>query len=278
MSHRNVPMPRFNASESRPSRRRASGRNIKLQIAYDGTNYQGWQVQNTTQKTLPGLPKKTIQQTLEKVLSGIVQEKVKIIGSGRTDAGVHAQAQIANFITKSKIPLANLQMAMNSILPNDIAINKIAEACLDFHSRFDAKSKLYRYTILNQKHHNPFLTKTAYFFKYPLDIKLMQQEALVLLGRHNFQSFQTGQDSKRNPQKVIKKIRISKKRNLVFIDMEANGFLRNMARNIVGTLIEVGRGKLKKGSLRKVLLGRDRRLAGPTAPANGLCLMRVNYE
>lgn len=243
-------------------------RNIRLEIEYDGTNYCGWQIQRKTN---------SIQQTLEKTLRKILQEKIKLIASGRTDAGVHAQAQVANFKTNSSISLTKLQRALNGLLPDDLVITGIEEAGLDFHSRFDAKSKVYRYIILNRAYPCAHLRNRAYFYSFPLNTKLMQDESRVLLGRHNFHSFQSGGSAEKNPVRTIKKLKITADRPFIYIDIEADGFLYNMARNIVGTLIEVGRGRLKKGGLKAILLAKNRRLAGPTAPAKGLCLMKVNY-
>ncbi len=243
-------------------------RNIRLEIEYDGTNYCGWQVQRKTN---------SVQQTLEKTLRKILQEEIKLIASGRTDAGVHAQAQVANFKTNSSIPLTNLQRALNGLLPDDLVITGIEEARLDFHSRFDAKSKIYRYTILNRAWPCAHLRNRVYFCPYPLNIKLMQDESRILLGRHNFRSFQATGSTEKNPVRTIKKLKITPDSAFIHIDIEADGFLYNMARSIVGTLIEVGRGKIKKGDLKAILLAKNRRLAGPTAPAKGLCLMKVNY-
>lgn len=242
-------------------------RNLKLEIEYDGTNYCGWQVQ-TRQKHKP-----SIQETLEKTLQKILREKIRIIGSGRTDAGVHAQAQIANFKTDSNIALDKLHRALTGLLPDDIAVTKIEEVPLDFHSRFSAKSKVYRYAILNRKYPSAILRNIAYFFPYPLNIRLMQKQAKLLLGRHNFKSFQAADYRERNPVRTIKKIKITKDKDLIYIDIEADGFLQNMARNIVGTLIEIGRGKPLE--IKKLLSWKDRTKTGPTAPAKGLCLVKV---
>ena len=247
-------------------------RNLKLEIEYDGTDYCGWQAQTRNKH------KKSIQQTLEKTLRKILQEKIRLIASGRTDAGVHAFAQVANFKTKSNIALDKLQRALNGLLADDITINKIEEVNLDFHSRFSAKSKVYRYTILNRAYPSALLRNTVCHYHYPLDTRVMQKEARVLLGRHNFTSFQACDKIERDPVRTIKSIKITKDKEKIYIDIEADGFLYNMVRNIVGTLLEIGRGKLAKGSLEKILLAKDRRLAGPAAPAKGLCLIKVKYK
>ena len=246
-------------------------RNIKIEIEYDGTNYCGWQIQKRHQVT------KSIQETIEKTLRKILQEKIRLIASGRTDAGVHAKGQVANFKTNSQIPLKKLQIALNSLLPQDITVKKIEEVNVGFHSRFNAKSKLYRYTILNNAHRNAFLRNTAYFYPYSLNLKLMRAESKVLLGQHNFKAFQASDKKGRDAIRTIKSIKVTKEKGLIYIDIEADGFLYNMARNIVGTLIEIGRGKLRKGDLEKILQSKDRRLAGPTAWARGLCLLSVKY-
>jgi tRNA pseudouridine38-40 synthase len=245
-------------------------RNLKLQIEYDGTNYCGWQVQHRHKG-------KSIQGTIEKTLRKILQEKVRLIASGRTDAGVHALAQIANFKARSEITLKKLQRALNGLLPDDISISRIEEAGPDFHSRFAAKSKTYRYTILNRVHPSPLLRNKVYFYPYHLDIKLMRKESRGLLGKHNFRSFQAADKKERDPVRIIKKLKIAKNRDLLYIDITADGFLYNMTRNIVGTLIEIGRTKFPEGSLKKILLARNRKFAGPTAPARGLCLLEVKY-
>jgi tRNA pseudouridine38-40 synthase len=245
-------------------------RNLKLEIEYNGKNYCGWQTQSNAKR-------KSIQEAIERALRKILCEKVKLIVSGRTDAGVHALAQVANFHTRSKIPLDKLRLGLNGILAQDIKISGIRQVAADFHSRFSSKSKIYRYTILNRTHSSPLLEGKVFFYPYPLDLKLMLRESRSLLGRHNFKSFQASQEKEKNPVKTIKRVTITKNMDLVHIDIEADGFLYNMVRNLVGTLLQVGRGKLAKGYLRKVLLAKDRRSAGETAPAHGLCLLRVKY-
>ncbi|MEW6170676.1 MAG: tRNA pseudouridine(38-40) synthase TruA [Candidatus Omnitrophota bacterium] len=250
-------------------------RNIKLTLEYDGTHYNGWQCQCKAQNAKCKI--KTIQETIEKALQKILQEKTRLIVAGRTDAGVHAQAQVVNFKTKSKIPLKNIQLALNSSLPKDIIITNIKNVSLDFHSQHDTKSKIYRYTILNRKYSSALLERFVYFYPYYLDIKLMQQEARYLIGIHNFKSFCVTKSCLKDNIRTIKRISVKKINDLIYIEIEADGFLHNMVRNIAGTLIEIGRGRFKKGYLKSILLGKNRVLAGPCIPAKGLCLMRVNY-
>jgi len=247
-------------------------RNIRMEIEYDGTNYCGWQIQSRN------FSKKSIQQVLEQTLKKILHEKVKLIASGRTDAGVHAQGQVANFYSKSIIPLEKLQRSLNALLPDDIVVKKVALAPLDFHARFQAKSKLYRYTIINRNVPSVFMRQQALFYPYPLNLKLMRQEAKALLGRHNLKAFQAAGKKEKSTTKEIKYISIQKNNDIITIDIEADGFLHHMARNIVGTLIEIGRGRFPKGTIKQLLKLKDRKKAGPTAAACGLCLMKVNYS
>jgi len=246
-------------------------RNIRLTIEYDGANYCGWQVQKRK-----GI-RPSIQQTIEKALCTITQGKVRLIGSGRTDAGVHALGQVANFTTDSAISCEKLQKALHALLPGDIVVNGVRLADAGFHSRFKARSKVYRYTVVNRTLPSVFLRSTSYFYSFPLDIKLMQKQARALLGRRDFSAFCASGSSAKSPVRTIKKIEIRKAGDLVSVTIEADGFLYNMARNIVGTLLEVGRGRFPPGSLKKILASGDRRRAGPTAPAKGLCLVEVKY-
>jgi len=250
-------------------------RNIKIEIEYDGTNYKGWQIQ---QRRSSGVgTEKTIQGAIERVLSGILQEEIRIIGAGRTDSGVHALGQVANFKTKSKMPMAVMQRALNALLPKDIVIVDIEEAKADFNSRFDARSKTYRYEIMNRNYSTAFDRLYQYHIPYKLDVKLMAKEARFLIGRRDFKSFQAADKRERMSVRNIRRLSVRKDGPVIIIDIEANGFLYNMVRNIVGTLLEIGRGKLPAGSMRKILRAKDRTKAGPTAPAKGLCLLRVRY-
>ncbi len=244
-------------------------RNFKITLEYDGTRYAGWQAQKSK------FP--TIQETIEKVLRKIIREDIKLIASGRTDAGVHAAAQIANFKTDSQISREKLQRALNGLLPEDLSVIKIEEAGSDFHSRFTAKSKIYRYTILNRPYRSAFLKNSAFFYPYPLDLGLMRKEARALLGKHDFKAFCASASSAKDTMRTIKKIAIKKKSGLIAIDIEADGFLYNMVRNIVGTLIEIGRGRFSAGSMAKIICSKSRELSGPNVPARGLTLLKVKY-
>jgi len=252
-------------------------RNFKLEIEYAGTNYYGWQVQNSKKVNSSYRNSLTIQRVLEDVLKKILQEDVKLTVAGRTDAGVHALCQVANFKSKLIIPLEKLRWALNGLLPKDIKVKRIKNVGLDFNSRFSAKSKFYRYTILNRKYSSALLADRVYFFHYPLNIALMRREARALVGRHNFASFQATDTRPRNPIRTIKLVKISKDKDLLHIEIQADSFLYNMVRSIAGTLIEVGRGRFPEGSMEKILKAQNRRLAGPTLPAKGLYLVKVRY-
>lgn len=242
-------------------------RNIKLTIEYDGSSYSGWQTQRR------GI--KTIQRTIEEVLEKILSQKVKLIASGRTDAGVHALGQVANFKTHSSIPTHKLLHALNSLLPKDIAIKKVEDVDINFHSRFCARSKIYRYTILNSKVPSPFLNKRAFFYPYPLDINLMRREAKKLLGRHNFGVFYNSDKIKRKSVRTIKKIHILKEKNLIHIEIEADGFGYGMVRNIVGVLLQIGRKK--SIDIKDLLKSKTKPSGYFKVPAEGLYLVKVKY-
>ena len=263
------------------SQREISLTNFKLTIEYDGRRFCGWQSQGQ---------KNSIQEIIEKALCQVLREKIRLIASGRTDAGVHALAQVVNFKTAKKIPPEKLIAALNSYLPKDIAAVKIEKAAPVFHSRFKAKSKVYRYTILNRNFPSPLLKNFVYLCRFPLNLRLMREEAKVLVGRHDFKSFCASGCAARDTLRTVKRISVMKLNNqlltmdkelnrgsLIAIEIEADGFLYNMIRNIAGTLIEIGRGRFKPGSMKKILKAKNRRVAGPTLPAKGLCLVRVNY-
>jgi tRNA pseudouridine38-40 synthase len=244
-------------------------RNIKLTIRYDGTEYSGWQFQRNSRMT--------IQAILQRAIKKITGEHSHVTGSGRTDAGVHAMAQIANFKTHSKIPLKNIQLALNSILPDDIVIYDAQEADAKFDAQRSAVSKLYRYTIMNADYMDPFIRRYAAKIFYTIDISLMKKAAKHLVGRHDFRAFQAVDGVERNSVRTVKYITIRKRGDLITIDIEADGFLYNMVRNIAGTLVEVGRGKFTVASVATMLRKKDRRLSGPTMPAKGLTLIKVRY-
>ena len=243
-------------------------RNLKLTIEYDGTSYAGWQTQ-------AGRP--TIQQTLEDAVHRITGERVHVQGSGRTDSGVHALGQAANFRTHAKIPAAKLRLALNALLPPDIVVRRVREAPPDFHAQFDARWKTYRYTILNDRVPTALDRFFCHQVPVPLDVRAMRRAARSLVGRHDFQAFRSEGWREKDTVRTIRRLTIAKTGRYVHLTVEGNGFLYNMVRAIAGTLIDIGRGKRPPEDMQKILASRDRKQAGPTAPARGLCLISVKY-
>lgn len=254
-------------------------RNIRLLIEYDGTAYQGWQVQKK------GL---TIQGIIEDRILKITGKQSRVIGASRTDAGVHALGQVATFKTASTLDTEIIKRALNALLPWDIRILEASECDDSFHPRKSAKRKSYFYIISNQKEPRAFLHRYTCIVQQPLELRSMIEAAKMLIGRHNFSSFRGAGCSSKNPFREVFSLSIEKFESLNFmtvnmkgeflkICIEANGFLRHMVRNIVGTLIEIGRGKLCAEKIKEILESHDRRLAGPTAPPNGLFLERITY-
>ena len=237
-------------------------------LEYDGTTYHGWQVQ-------PNLP--TIQGTIEAAIRKVAQHDVDVVGAGRTDAGVHALGQVAHFSTSSRLTAEEWHRALNGLLPADIAVLAVEQVPEMFHARFSAKSKLYRYQILTRVHRSALSRSKVLHYSYPLDLGSMQEAAHALVGTHDFSSFQGSPTDTDNPVCTIARLTIERFGDEIRFEVEANRFLKQMARNIVGTLLEVGRGKLKVGEAAEILAAKDRTKAGPTAPAHGLYLVRVDY-
>jgi tRNA pseudouridine38-40 synthase len=244
-------------------------RTIKLTIEYDGTNYQGWQVQ----------PKgRTIQGMIEEKLALLTGETIPLIGSGRTDAGVHAFGQIAHFKTKSQMDVHSIQRALNSLLPPDIVIQKVEQVEGDFHARKHSKSKAYEYRILNRNIRSVFHRGHAWHIPQKLDLKGMKKATQQLMGEHDFSSFRSvGSPTRTAVRKVIRAEWRRGRDGLLRFEIEANGFLKQMVRAIVGTLVEVGKGKVTSEEFERILESKDRKRAGPTAPAHGLFLKEVKY-
>jgi tRNA pseudouridine38-40 synthase len=245
-------------------------RNLRLELQYDGTDFHGWQIQ-------PDLP--TIQGSVTQAIFQITSERVHVNGSGRTDAGAHALAQVCNFMTTSKIPLPNLQKAINTLLPSSIRVMKLEEAPENFHSRYAAKLKHYRYRILKEKWCSPFEFRYLHHYPRSLDLTRMSQAAELLRGEHDFSAFC---DSDAEVESKIRRVVSSffvfdSKRNLLEYNICANGFLHHMVRNIVGTFLEVGKGNLPVEKINAILKSKNRSNAGPTAPAKGLFLVSVSY-
>lgn len=242
-------------------------RNIKITIQYNGKNYCGWQKQNNS----PG-----IQGTIEKAIFDITREEVKITGSGRTDAGVHALGQVANFKINSQIPVDRIPNALNAKLPKDISIVKAEEVDEDFHSRYSAKKKTYRYQIYNSLYRSPIYADISYPVKYDLDIDKMKKEAKSLIGTYDFKGFMSSGSSVIDTVRTIYNIEVSKSEDLIIIEIEGNGFLYNMVRIIAGTLVDIGRGRIAE-KMSTIIESKSRSMAGHTAPAHGLFLKKVDY-
>jgi len=243
--------------------------NFSLTIEYDGTAYNGWQRQKTG---------RTIQGEIENAISVMTRQKVTLTGAGRTDAGVHALGQVANFVCDTMLEPGVFIKGLNSLLPGDIIIKDCVPARQKFHSRYDAKSKIYNYRILNREIPSAIGRHYTWFIRKKIDVDAMQKAAFHLVGTHDFKAFEgTGSPRKSSIRCVLRADVLLKKNDLIVFEIEADGFLRFMVRNIVGTLVCVGLGKLKSDDFKGILESRDRGNAGITAPPQGLFLVEVKY-
>ena len=242
---------------------------IKLTIAYDGTNYCGWQVQPN------GI---TIEEVLNKALSKLTGEDIAVIGASRTDSGVHAMGNVAVFDTNTTIPPDRIAVSLNQRLPEDIVIVHSEEVPADFHPRYCDCSKTYEYHIINTRTPIPTKRLTNYFVSYKLNIENMKKAASYLVGEHDFVSFCNVRTDVENTVRTITALDILTNGNEITIRITGNGFLYNMVRIIVGTLIRVGRGFYEPEKVKEILEAKDRKAAGVTAPAHGLMLMEIHYE
>jgi tRNA pseudouridine38-40 synthase len=245
-------------------------RNIKLILEYDGTNYHGWQSQT-------GSGKQTIQETVERAISSLTHEEESVVSSGRTDAGVHALGQVANFKTRSAIPASAWAPALNHVLPADIRVLASEEAPIDFHARYSARTKIYKYRVLNRRAPTSLYRNYAWHINLPLNIARMRRAAFVFLGRHDFSSFRGSGCNAKSPVRTMKSMVIRKSGDFIELWLEADAFLQYMVRNITGTLAEVGLGRFSPEDVKRILDSKDRTAAGKTAPPQGLYLVRVNY-
>ena len=266
--------------------------NIKLLIEYDGTNYHGWQRQSSPNREAGDLHQ-TIQGTIEDVLSGIIKHPAKAVAAGRTDAGVHATGQVMHFKTTLQISESSWVKAINSLLPADIVVRKAEYVFEDFHARFDAKSKVYTYFILNSALPSAFQRNYVWHIKQPLNISLIREASQYLIGHHDFSSFRASDCGAKSPVKTLDRLVVDEvslenpdsnpplppfqKGGVVILTFEARSYLQHMVRNIVGTLAEVGRGKFSPTDIKTILEKKDRRYAGPIAPPQGLYLSEVRY-
>jgi len=246
-------------------------RNIKVTIAYDGTNYHGFQEQRGTRF-------QTVQGVLEDRLYRLAERPVQVIGAGRTDAGVHARGQVINFAAGDwPVPVERVAYALNSLLPRDIVAIDAEEVPETFHARFSAIAKTYRYTIYNGKWHSPFHRLYSYHVPKRLDLSAMREAAGYLEGRHDFSAFRALGAPVKTTVRTLYQAQVAGEGDLVYIVLRAEGFLYHMARMITGTLLRVGLGKLPASEVAGILASRDSLKGGPTAPARGLCLEKVEY-
>lgn len=244
-------------------------RNIKLTIEYDGKCYNGWQKQPN---------KLNIQGEIERAIYNITKEEVDLIGSGRTDAGVHALGQVANFKTNSEISIEKLPLAINSQLKNSIVIKEAEEVDERFHSRYNAKRKTYRYIINNSKCGTAIYRNLEYSYPFKLDAEKMKQASKYFEGEHDFKAFKSSGTSSKNSVRTIYKAIVKQEGEKIIIELTGNGFLYNMVRIISGTLLDVGLGKIQAEEIPEIIESKDRQRAGKTLPAHGLYLVEVKYD
>ncbi|MRR54811.1 MAG: tRNA pseudouridine(38-40) synthase TruA [Deltaproteobacteria bacterium] len=243
-------------------------RTIKLTIEYDGTQYAGWQIQPN------GL---AVQEVLEKALSGLLEEKVRVFSSGRTDAGVHARGMVAAFQTERTIPVKAFREGLNSLLPPDIAIREAVEVPPGFNPRRDAVAKIYRYTIYNSPRRSPLNRYYVWRVGETLDLAVMQRAAALFVGEKDFAAFRASNCAAKTTVRRIYSLDIFRRDDMIVFDVRGSGFLKNMVRIMVGTLVEVGRGSMDMHEIESLFQELDRRKAGITAPPQGLCLVEVFY-
>lgn len=240
----------------------------KLTLEYDGTGYAGWQ----RQRKHP-----TVQAAVEAAIQRITQAHIPVIGAGRTDAGAHALGQVASFRSDKALSAIEWLRALNALLPPDISVRSVEVIADDFHARYSARAKVYEYRILNQEERSALHRNRAWHIKRPLHVDMMREAAALLLGRHDFSSFQGSPTDTENVVCEVARLEITPEQALIRIEMEADRFLKQMVRAIVGTLVEVGHRKRPPKAMKDILETRDRRAAGMTAPAHGLYLVRVEY-
>lgn len=242
---------------------------IKLVVAYDGTNYRGWQIQKNGE---------TIESVLNRALTELTGEEIHVMGSSRTDSGVHAMGNVAVFDTEARMAADKFSYALNQRLPEDIRIQHSCEVPPDFHPRYQETVKTYEYRILNREFPLPAFRLNTYFTYYALDTDRMQKAAEYLLGEHDFQSFCASGAQVKTTVRTVYDLRVLKDGDLITICITGNGFLYNMVRIIAGTLIKIGTGEWSPESMKDILEAKDRTKAGPTAPAKGLTLMEIVFK
>ena len=242
---------------------------VRLIISYDGTNYCGWQVQ------LNGI---TVEEVLNKALSELLGEEISVIGASRTDSGVHAMGNVAVFDTDTRIPAEKISFALNQRLPNDIRIQKSEEVAADWHPRYCDSTKTYEYKILNRRFPDPLQRFYTHFVYMPLDVEKMKAAAAYIVGEHDFASFCSSGSQVESTVRTVYSLDVSKENDVISIRISGNGFLYNMVRIIVGTLMKVGLGVYPPEHVKEIIDAKDRYQAGPKAPACGLTLVGIEYE
>lgn len=242
---------------------------VRLIISYDGTNYCGWQIQ------INGI---TIEEIINRELSSLLGEEIAVIGASRTDSGVHAMGNVAVFDTETRIPAEKISFALNQRLPDDIRIQKSEEVSGDFHPRYCDSTKIYEYKILNRRFPDPMLRLYTHFVYMPLDVELMRKAAEYLVGEHDFASFCSAGSQVKTTVRTVYTLDIKEENDVISIRISGNGFLYNMVRIIVGTLMKVGLGVYPPEHVKEILEAKDRYAAGPKAPARGLTLIGIEYQ
>ena len=243
-------------------------RRIMLILAYDGTDFYGYQVQNDD---------RTVQKVLEDGIFKLTGERVKSVASGRTDSGVHAEGQVVHFDTNSTIPGSKFKDALNSLLDKDLRVLKSKEVNPEFHARYSAKIKVYKYSIYNGEIENPLFSRYATFYPYKVDFDKINEAIKEIVGTHDFKCFLASGSQVKNTVRTIEYIKVAKKGKLITFTIKGNGFLYNMVRIIVGTLLDVSQGRLTANDIKNAIETKNRRLVGKTMPPNGLRLYKVYY-
>ncbi|MBI2921120.1 MAG: tRNA pseudouridine(38-40) synthase TruA [Planctomycetes bacterium] len=243
-------------------------RNVRLLIEYEGTAYAGWQLQHD---------RSTVQGAVMRAIELALGEKTTVYGASRTDAGVHARGQVANFRTASGLAAWKIGHALNAHLPEDVAVLEAGDAPAEFHSQFMAKGKHYRYVVRNDKYRSALDRAFCHLVRGDLDLDAMQQGARRLVGTHDFRAMATQNETKKNTTRTMRRVEWVKHEAYLHLEVEGDGFLYNMVRTFVGTLLKIGKGGLGPEDIPRILASKDRRKAGPVAPAKGLFLMKVEY-
>jgi tRNA pseudouridine38-40 synthase len=243
-------------------------RRLRLSIEYDGTDFAGWQRQ-------PG--QRTVQGVIEDAVREMTGESVFVRAAGRTDAGVHADGQVGSLDLEADIPPHGLLRGLNSVLPVDVALVDVAEVAAEFDARFSARGKVYRYTVFNHLVRSPRRARTAWHVRHALDADAIRRAAAALVGDHDFRAFRASDCDRRTTRRVVRRLDVQRQGAVLTFDIEATAFLKNMVRILVGTLVDIGRGRIAESVIPRMLESGDRTAGGMTAPAHGLTLLRVVY-